>query len=114
MTNTATHPIEQPNTSAITMVPDHVVAAIVGLLLPHFPDLTAEQFLAVLNRLQAGSCMPDTPVLDKHTACKHLNISIATLNRMLRDKQLSSVRIRGSVRIPADAVQRLLQPEPQL
>jgi len=108
--DTAEAEIENIINAEITQIPDHLVAAIVGLLLPHFPDLTAERLLAALNTLHADSCMPEPLVVDKHTACKLLGISIATLNRMLKDRQLPSVRIRGSVRIPADAINQLMRP----
>ena len=95
----------------IAPIPDQIVVAVMALLSPYFPGLTAEEMLSALNTSAAATCLPDPPVLDKHTACRLLNISIATLNRLIRDRQLRSVRIRGSVRIPAEAIRQLMRPE---
>lgn len=45
----------------------------------------------------------------KAGAAKALNVSLSTVNRMIRDGQLSAVKIRGCVRIPEDSISGLLE-----
>jgi excisionase family DNA binding protein len=46
-------------------------------------------------------------VTDKRGAAEALAVSTKTVDRLIADGKLTSVKIRGQVRIPIDALERL-------
>ncbi len=51
--------------------------------------------------------MPIPKVVTKKEAGQALRLSRATIDRMVRDKQLDEVRIRNSTRISTESVERV-------
>jgi excisionase family DNA binding protein len=80
---------------------------------PFVPELNCANLVEALRRYEANPLSPGRPsvgrLLRKTEACRILSVSLATLDRMVRDGQLPRVQVRGGVRIPADAVAKLVE-----
>ncbi|QYY36463.1 helix-turn-helix domain-containing protein [Ruficoccus sp. ZRK36] len=46
---------------------------------------------------------------NKNEAAGLLEVSVSTINRMLRDGMLRKVKVRGCVRIPLEDIERILK-----
>lgn len=55
--------------------------------------------------------MSDQLLTGKKGAAEMLNVSVRTIDRMISEGILPSVRVRGSVRIPLDAVKKIAEGE---
>lgn len=84
-----------------TQIPKLIADAVISMLLPYAPDLTVEKLESVISA-KPESQMPEK-LLTRKEAAKTLNVSIPTIDRMLRDGELPRVHIRGAVRIPASS-----------
>jgi len=91
-------------------IPNSILQATIALLTPYVPDLDMALLRKVLGEFAAYSkdrpFAPD-PMLSKKDTARALGLSISTINRMLRDGQLPHQKVRGSVRIPAKALEAL-------
>lgn len=82
------------------------------LLSPVRRDLTPAALLKAVETFdwerhdQEGRRSPER-LLRKSEACRLLGISLSTIDRMLRDGQLTKVMVRGNVRIPEGAISKL-------
>ncbi len=47
-------------------------------------------------------------LLTDHDAAQRLGVSVSTVRRMRRDREIVTVRVRGAVRVPLSDVQRYL------
>jgi len=87
-------------------IPENIVVGVAAMLAPYCPGLTAERLLVAINY------KPDDGEVEKLLTRKEtaqaLRVSIPTIDRMLRDGDLTKRRIRGAVRIPASAVANLV------
>jgi excisionase family DNA binding protein len=53
-------------------------------------------------------------VLGKAATAEALSVSVRTVDRMLRDGQLPFVRVRGQVRIPITAIEKIVSSDSRL
>ncbi|WP_425499840.1 excisionase family DNA-binding protein [Cerasicoccus fimbriatus] len=53
--------------------------------------------------------MSQDSLISKKEAAKRLVVSDSTINRMLRDRMLSKIKVRGCVRIPLAEIERILK-----
>lgn len=90
---------------SISDIPPEISTAAVRLLEPYAPGLTGDTLAeAIIYKPEAGT---DRLLTRRETAAA-LRISMPTCDRMLRAGQLPKRRIRGAVRIPASAVERIV------
>lgn len=84
-----------------TRIPQPIAEAVVTMLRPYAPDLTFEK----LEQAIIGKVDVETPekLMTRKEAAEFLNVSIPTIDRMLRDGELPRIHIRGAVRIPMSA-----------
>ncbi len=86
-------------------LPAAIASAAVCLLRPYCPGLTAERLSAVVLY------QPETqrePLMTRGEVARALAVSLPTIDRMLRSGDLPRRCIRGAVRVPAGAVDRLV------
>ena len=91
--------------------PENVVAA-TTLLKPEWPHLSTQGLVAALNaseRSGAATRRGAMRMLRKREAAELLAVSLSTIDRMLRAGTLPKRTIGGSVRVPADAIHRLME-----
>ena len=93
-------------------IPESILEAMVGLIVPFCPNMDVTSLRRILREvLENGSdsrFVPDSALSKRETASV-LNVSLSTVDRMLRDRQLPHTKVRGSVRIPVRAVEELLE-----
>lgn len=88
-------------------IPQPIVEAAVAMLRPYAPDLTIEKLQTAIFREPVS----DKPVklLTRKETAELLNVSIPTIDRMLRDGNLPRRKIRGAVRIPQSATESFIK-----
>lgn len=87
-------------------IPHPIAEAVIAMLRPYAPDLTPA-------KLESALCFKPEPntqeqLLSRKDAAEKLNISVTTLDRMLRDGELHRLRIRGNVRIPLSSIRAIM------
>ncbi|VGO12624.1 hypothetical protein PDESU_01177 [Pontiella desulfatans] len=90
-----------------TRIPQPIAEAAIAMLRPYAPDLTIEKLEAALFQKTPPN-LPDK-LLTRKEAAKLLNVSIPTIDRMLRDGELPHRHIRRAVRITLSAVNLLTE-----
>lgn len=95
-------------------IPAPVLTAAAGMLSPFFPDLTATRLLSALEGTSAPAQPTPLPEgLTKAQVCAATKLSLASVNRRLRDGSLPYTKLGPRlVRIPRTAVERLLTGTP--
>ena len=86
-------------------IPKEISNAAARMLEPYAPGLTAERLA------EAITYQPETErehLLTRREVAARLRISMPTCDRLLRSGELPKRRIRGAVRIPASAVEAIL------
>lgn len=90
-------------------IPEPIANAAASMLAPYCPGLTAAKLEAAITyepeKEQAER------LRTRKEASAALNISIVTLDRMLTSGEMPRRRIRGSVRVPQSAIDRILAGE---
>lgn len=89
-------------------IPQPIADAIITMLRPYAPEVTYDSLQeAILSKPEKQ----ETPekLLTRKEASTMLHISIPTIDRMLRDKELAYRKIRRAVRIPLSAVEQLMK-----
>lgn len=89
-----------------TPIPQPIAEAVVTMLRPYAPDLTVEKLEAAISSKPEQE-QPEK-LLTRKEAAQLLNISIPTIDRMLRDGELSFRKIRRAVRIPLSTIRLLV------
>ncbi len=86
-------------------IPQEISTAAARMLESYAPGLTSERlvFLITHQPEPESECL-----LTRAEAAEKLRISLPTLDRLLRSGELSMRRIRRAVRIPASAVEAIL------
>jgi len=88
-----------------TPIPPEIRNVVVQLLEPFAPGLTADTLAErITYKPEAGI----ERLLTRRETGSALRVSMPTVDRMLRANQLPKRRIRGAVRIPASAVERII------
>lgn len=90
-----------------TQIPKPIAEAVVTMLLPYAPNLTVEKLEASI--LETPSPKNQEKLLTRKEAAEALNVSIPTIDRMLRDEHLPRRKIRGAVRIPESATETFIK-----
>lgn len=88
-------------------IPPPIASAAVGLLKEYVPDLNEETLSERLTASPEARERTDR-LLTRKEAAAALSISIPTLDRLLANRQLQRVKIRGAVRVPESAIQRFI------
>jgi len=52
--------------------------------------------------------MPAKELLTRHEAAAYLGVSIATLDRMIRDRDLETFKVRASRRVPMSSIETFI------
>ncbi len=96
-------------------VPQGIIQAVVGLLLPYIPNVTTENLqraLETINNPNTGAekdTRPLKPLTRKETA-DALGVSVQSVDRYLASGQLTRVRYSArAIRISADSVHKLMR-----
>jgi len=89
------------------MIPKPIATAAVGLLKPYCKGLTPEQLQVALTFKPEAS--GNETLLTRAEAARRLGVSLPTVDRCLADGSLPRRKIRGAVRIPASAIENILQ-----
>ena len=87
-------------------IPEHIANGVAAMLAPYCPGLTAERLLSAIS-FEPEKKEAET-LLTRKEAAEALKVSVPTVDRCLRDDTLPKHRIRGAVRIPSSAVDRLI------
>jgi excisionase family DNA binding protein len=95
--------------ASVNKIPDAITTAAVRLLEPYCQNLTAEMLLAAVTYRPEHEEKIEKMLTRRETA-QALNVSLPTVDRMLRDGHLPKLRIRGAVRIPARAIYNISKP----
>jgi excisionase family DNA binding protein len=86
-------------------IPKEISTAAARMLEPYAPGLTAERLAeAITYQPEAES----ERLLTRREVASRLRVSMPTCDRLLRSGQLPKRRIRGAVRVPASAVEAIL------
>lgn len=88
-------------------IPKPIAGAVLSLVNPYFPNLT-ETDLQDRLAFRPEETFPCETARTRKEAARDLNVSVCTVDRMLREGQLTRLRIRGSVRIPQSAILKIL------
>jgi len=88
-------------------IPKAITGAVLRLVSPYCPTLTETDLQARLTFLPEETA-PHEAARTRKEAARDLNISVVTVDRMLKDGQLPRIRMRGSVRIPQSAISKIL------
>ena len=89
-------------------VPAHVLTPIVSLLAPYCPELNERCLIAALRALERDAEPRMTPMLTKREAARLCKVSSYTIIRMVKSGRLPGVKVSGQWRIPAAALQALI------
>lgn len=87
-------------------IPHPIAEAVIAMLRPYAPDLTPAKLESALCFKQEATTQEQ--LLSRKDAAEKLNISVTTLDRMLRDGELRRLRIRGNVRIPLSSIEAIM------
>jgi excisionase family DNA binding protein len=88
-------------------IPPPIVQAAISILSPYVPGLTPEKLQSLVFIETDPSTGPEE-LLTRKEAAERLHISIPTIDRMLRDRELSRRHIRGAVRIPLSEIETIM------
>ena len=98
-----------------TNVPAAIASAAVNLLLPYHPGLSPESLIDALKNLNAVTKTPKTPKakpMTRRQVAELLQISIASVNRRMKDGTLRAFKVgKRAVRIDPASVEALMQSE---
>ena len=96
-------------------VPEHIVTTAVSVLQPYCPDLSPAGLIEALKRIdQPRPVAPPRKPLTRHQAAEILQVSLASVNRRIKDGTLRSYKISPRlVRIDPASVEALMQGERQ-
>ena len=86
-------------------VPSNILEAMSALAKPYRPDLTISE---LSSRLSLEQQPQSEKLVSRYDATKLLGVSLASIDRMLRDKRLQTVRIRGRVFIKQSCIDSIL------
>ncbi len=92
----------------------NTIEAATVLLALHHPTLTPQALSkALANAMREGDEVKSLePMLTKKDTCRYLQLSLMTVNRMIKRGELPSVKFKGgSVRIPAKPVMDMVRGE---
>ena len=96
-------------------IPSGIMVAIVGLILPYVPNITAEALqkaLETINNSNTATEKPSRPLkpYTRKGAAEMLGVSIPTIDRYMASGLLTRVRYSArAIRISADSVHKLMQ-----
>ena len=88
-----------------------IINAAVAMLTPYIPDLTPTNLISALQGYEGTKVSLDDRPQKPYTvaeAMKLLSVSKPTIYRMFEDRTLRKIKVRGTTRIPAEDVNRLL------
>jgi len=87
-------------------IPGAITTAAVSILAPYVPDLTTSKLLAAI------CCPVEEPVEERLTSRQHaadrIGISLPTLDRMIRDNELTARKVRGRVLIRQSCIDSVI------
>ena len=84
------------------------IESAVSLLRRVNPDLTPEQLTQALASLDRKDEEPADWLIAKMKVLERVPISLSTLNRMIRDRQVRCIKVRGRAFIPNSDVEALV------
>jgi len=90
-----------------TRIPDNIANGVVAMLEPYYPGLTTQKLNIAVNQ-ELSPRDNSEELLTRREAAIKLRVSLPTVDRMLRDGQISKRRIRGAVRITTTSIQEIL------
>ena len=89
-------------------IPPNTLAAVITLLSPNVPDLSALTLVHALKSYETDDASPDRPFfVDKHRAARLLGVSWWTIVRMCKSGELDAVKVRGQWRVNSAAIRAL-------
>ena len=94
-------------------IPSATASAAVAVLQPYYPGLSPEGLIEALKNLNATPKSPKTKPLTRRQVAELLQISIASVNRRMKDGTLRAFKVgQRAVRIDPASVEALMQPAP--
>ena len=93
-------------------IPDPIASAVTNLLQPFYPELSPAGLIDALKNLNATPKKSKTNPLTRRQVAELLQISIASVNRRIKDGTLRAFKVgQRSVRIDPTSVEALMQSE---
>ena len=93
-------------------IPAPIATAAVAVLLPYYPGLSPESLIDALKNHNAAPKTPKTKPLTRRQVAELLQISIASVNRRMKDGTLRAFKVgKRAVRVDAASVEALMQSE---
>jgi len=95
----------------VSPIPPSILHASATLLEPYAPGLTPLKLVAALESADSPSALASQPMLSTLEAGKMLGTSSFTVQRLITEGALPGRKIGGQWRIPAAAVEGLMEAE---
>ena len=93
-------------------VPSAIASAAVAVLSPYCPGLSPDTLIEALKHHNAAPKTPKTKPLTRRQVAELLQISIASVNRRMKDGTLRAFKVgKRAVRVDAASVEALMQSE---
>ena len=89
------------------VIPEPIVNAVASMLAPYRPGLTPQKLDEALNYSE-DTPQPDR-LLSRKEAMTEIHMSMPSIDRMLADKQLTRIKIRGRVFIRESEIRAIIE-----